>query len=161
MKSLLKQYAIILTISSLVSAQAIVPQRASGSFPQCATSCAVLLQAQTQCEPPTAAQASEITYENCFCQEPILTGLYSTANAVCTAECPSASDLTLLQTWFLKFCQQVGQGIDPLVTDTSSTLQVVTVTSTSTGTASTSSATAVVTGSGPSQEAASPSNKSW
>ena len=44
----------------------------------------------------------------------MLAALYSTPDAVCTAECSIASDRALLQTWYGSFCQIVGQGIDPL-----------------------------------------------
>jgi hypothetical protein len=139
-----------------VSAQSIIPTTSS-QFPGCAVGCNVLLQAQSACIPPNVATTDQITYENCFCQISLLQALYSTPDSVCAAECTIETDRDLLQTWFTGFCQQVGQGIDPLATAAATdgaTVTVVTVTSTSTPTA---------TGAGTSGSSASSSssNKSW
>jgi len=133
-------------VSGLASAQQIVPTSASSTFPGCAVSCAVLLQAQKSCEPPSVAVNSELAYENCFCQSGLVQALYSTPDAICTAECTVESDRTLLQVWFENFCQQVGRGIDPLAATTTTPASTVVVTITSTSSASTSTS-AISTGS--------------
>lgn len=160
----LRHVLFLLTTASMASAQTtalnIIPTSSSGTFPACAISCAVLVDSQAQCEPPTAAQGSNTQYENCFCQNPALAPLYTTPNALCTTECPNQSDRAELQVWFQQFCQKVGQGIDPLVTAQSTTL--VTITSTSApSTSSTSSApVATFTNSGTTQQASS-NHQSW
>lgn len=154
----------LLTVASiallnLVSAQNIVPTSPSSSFPSCAVNCAVLLQAQTACIPPNVAATDQITYENCFCQSASLQPLYSTPDAICAGECNTAeSDRETLQSWFLNFCKDVGQGIDPLTASPTATAGV---TVTSSGPSETSD-----TGSGSAPAPApasssSSSNKSW
>ncbi|KAK4945286.1 hypothetical protein LTR10_015445 [Elasticomyces elasticus] len=141
-----------------VTAQSIVPTSASSTFPSCAVSCAVLLQAQTQCIPPAVATTNDLTYENCFCQSSLLSALYSTPDAICTSECTAESDRTELQTWFENFCSEVGQGIDPLTTTattpTPTATTIVTITSTR-------PPTITATGTGSSATSATTSNKSW
>ncbi|KIX94040.1 uncharacterized protein Z520_10377 [Fonsecaea multimorphosa CBS 102226] len=158
--SLLKSSPLLLSLLRLVSAQSIVPTSSSAQFPSCAVNCAVLLQAQTACVPPAQPATNQITYENCFCQSSFLQALYGSPDAICTAECTSESDRDLLQTWFTNFCQQVGRGIDPLETTTStfqpSSTTVVTITSTSTP-----PPTATNTGTGSASAPAPPSHQSW
>ncbi|OAP55111.1 hypothetical protein AYL99_10811 [Fonsecaea erecta] len=160
MRSLLKSSPLLLGLLRFVSAQNIVPTSPSDQFPSCAVNCAVLLQAQTACVPPAQPATNQITYENCFCQSSFLQALYSTPDAICTAECTSESDRALLQTWFTGFCQKVGSGIDPLETTTStfqpSSTTVVTITS-----YSTPPPTATNTGTGSASAPAPPSHQSW
>ncbi|KIV77872.1 hypothetical protein PV11_09650 [Exophiala sideris] len=141
-----------------VTAQSIVPTSASSTFPSCAVSCAVLLQAQTQCIPPAVATTNDLTYENCFCQSSLLSAPYSSPDAICTSECTAESDRTELQTWFENFCSEVGQGIDPLTTTaatpTPTATTIVTITSTR-------PPTITATGTGNSATSATTSNKSW
>ncbi|KIW94522.1 uncharacterized protein Z519_04498 [Cladophialophora bantiana CBS 173.52] len=150
---LLKSSSLLLSLLRLASAQSIVPTSSSAQFPSCALSCTVLLQAQTACVPPLVPVTNQITYENCFCQSSLLQALYSTPDAICTAECTSESDRTLLQTWFTNFCQQVGRGIDPLASTTSvlqpSSTAVVTITSYSTPPAATNTGTGSASGPAP------------
>ena len=158
MRLTLPQYAALLFYSSVATAQdtrtLIIPSSGNSAFPACAVGCAVLQQAQTTCQPSADTQ---LNFENCFCQSSTLAALYSTPDAICTAECPTPSDRALLQTWFGTFCQQVGQGIDPLtVAQAAPSTTMVTVTSTS---ASGSSPT--ITGSGSNQAASSGSEGSW
>ncbi|KIW26455.1 uncharacterized protein PV07_09548 [Cladophialophora immunda] len=158
--SLLKSSALLLSLLRFVSAQSIVPTSSSPQFPSCAVNCAVLLQAQTACVPPAVPATNQITYENCFCQSSFLQALYSTPDAICTAECTSESDRALLQTWFTSFCQQVGSGVDPLESTTSilqpSSTTVVTITS-----YSTPAPTATNTGTGSASAPAPSSHQSW
>lgn len=129
----------------IASAQNFLPTTSSADFPGCGVGCNLLLQAQSFCVPPAVAVTSQFTYENCFCQSSFLQGLYSSPDAVCTAECTIESDRVLLQKWFTGFCSAVGQGVNPLASTGAATatgsVTVVTVTSTSppTGSASTSS----------------------
>ncbi|KIW82848.1 hypothetical protein Z517_02091 [Fonsecaea pedrosoi CBS 271.37] len=157
--TLLKSPSVLLGLLRLVSAQSIVPTSSTSQFPSCAVNCAVLLQAQTACVPPSVPATNQITYENCFCQSSFLQALYSTPDSICTAECTSESDRALLQTWFTTFCQQVGSGIDPLESTTSAlqpgSTTVVTITS-----FSTPPSTATNTGTG-SASASAPSHQSW
>jgi len=131
----------------------IIPTSATSSFPACAVSCAVLQQAQTNCQPQATTQ---LNFENCFCQEPTLAALYSTPDAICAAECPTASDRTLLQSWYSSFCQQVGQGIDPLTAVASASTTMVTITSTSS-----SVPAPTITGSGSTAAANRGDGESW
>ncbi|EHY52116.1 hypothetical protein HRR83_003320 [Exophiala dermatitidis] len=112
---------LLITFSHLVLAQTIVPTSSSNSFPGCALSCTVLLQAQTLCTPPNVASTNQITYENCFCQSSLLQALYSTPDAICAGECTIEADRQQLQKWFTGFCAQVGQGVDPLTSTAATT----------------------------------------
>jgi hypothetical protein len=132
MRSTLFRYASLLLCASMATAQdtrsLIVPAAGTSSFPACAVNCAVLQQAQTACQPSATTQ---LAFEQCFCTSAFLGALYSTPDAICTAECPTASDRTLLQSWYSSFCGQVGQGIDPLtVVPTTAATTLVTVTNT-------------------------------
>lgn len=139
-----------------VTAQSIVPTAATSAFPSCAVSCTVLLQAQTQCIPPAVATSNDLTYENCFCQSTLLSALYSTPDAICAAECTAESDRTELQSWFENFCQQVGQGVDPLTATTATPTATTVVTITSTR-----APTSTSTGTGSSAASSSAANKTW
>jgi hypothetical protein len=125
---------LLLTALRPVSGQNILPTSSSTQFPSCASSCAVLLQIQSTC----STTGNSLANENCFCQSSTIQPLYSTPDALCTAECTTESDRVLLRTWFLQFCQQVGAGIDPNAQTTTGTQQatgsvtVVTITSTNT-----------------------------
>ena len=157
MRSTLSQYAILLLYSSMATAQdtrtLIIPSSGSSTFPACAVGCAVLQQGQTTCQP---AADTQLNFENCFCQSPTLAALYTTPDAICTAECPNPSDRALLQTWYGSFCQIVGQGIDPMTVAATASTTMVTVTSTSSSTPS-----PTITGSGVTQSASNPDQGSW
>lgn len=135
-------------------AQNFLPTTSSADFPGCGVGCNLLLQAQSFCVPPAVAVTSQFTYENCFCQSSFLQGLYSSPDAVCTAECTIESDRVLLQRWFTGFCSAVGQGVNPLASTGAATatatgsVTVVTVTSTSPPSGSTSTSTSSGSGSG-------------
>jgi hypothetical protein len=103
----------LLAAPILSSAQTFLPTGASGNFPACAASCALLQQIETTCLTQTGQQATGLAAENCFCQSGSLQPLYSTPDAICTAECTSETDRGSLRTWFTSFCAQVGQGVDP------------------------------------------------
>ena len=152
------QIAAIASIVVTTMAQSIVPSASSSTFPGCALSCNVLLQAQALCTPPTAATTNQLAYDNCFCQSTLLQTLYATPDSVCAAECSIAADRTLLQSWFIGFCQQVGQGVDPVATTaaTQPTNSVVVVTITSTNTPA-----PTITGSGTGAVGAASSDSSW
>jgi hypothetical protein len=113
-----------LSSAAFVATQTIVPSSSSTTFPGCALSCGALLGAQAECTPPTSAVATQITYDNCFCHNPSLQGIYTTPDDVCTTECAIEADRILLRTWFIDFCGQVAQGIAPVAsTATPTTLQ--------------------------------------
>lgn len=141
-------------------AQNFLPTTSSTDFPGCGVGCNLLLQAQNLCVPPAVAVTSQFTYENCFCQSSLLQGLYSSPDAVCTAECTIESDRVLLQRWFTSFCSAVGQGVNPLATTagtpTTVTQSVVVVTITSTNSAPGSTST----GTGSANRPA-PETQSW
>ena len=145
--------ALFATLLRLVSGQNIVPTSSSAQFPGCAVGCTVLLQAQSSCGYPNVPATNDLTYENCFCQSSLLQALYSTPDSVCAAECTIESDRNLLRTWFTGFCQQVGRGVDPLTTASTT---VVTITSTSTP-----AGTATSTGTGSGSAPAPAPNKTW
>jgi hypothetical protein len=129
MRTTASQYALLLwaaITTAQETRQLIVPAAGTSTFPSCAVNCAALLQAQTNCQPSASTQ---LNFENCFCQEPSIAALYGTPDALCVAECPTQSDRVTLQSWYSSFCQQVGQGIDPLTVAPSSTT-LATVTST-------------------------------
>ena len=132
MRPTLQLFALLLA-PLLSTAQNFVPSAANGNFPACAASCALLQQAQATCLAQTGQQTSGLAAENCFCQSATLQGLYSTPDAICVAECPTASDRVNLRTWFTSFCAQVGQGVDPNAAANGGTSTTV-VTSTSTNT---------------------------
>ncbi|KAL2427182.1 hypothetical protein ABEF95_009870 [Exophiala dermatitidis] len=150
---------LLLTFSHLVLAQTIVPTSSSNSFPGCALSCTVLLQAQTLCTPPNVASTNQITYENCFCQSSLLQALYSTPDAICAGECTIEADRQQLQKWFTGFCAQVGQGVDPL-TSTAATASPTTTTNVATVTSDSSGAANSGTGSASGSKSSS-SHQSW
>ncbi|EXJ79340.1 hypothetical protein A1O3_08842 [Capronia epimyces CBS 606.96] len=148
---------VLVTLFRRTSAQNIVPTSSSSSFPGCALSCTVLLQAQSLCVPPNVPTTSEITYENCFCQSSLLQALYGTPDSICAGECTIEADRQLLQTWFTGFCAQVGKGVDPLAstaTTSPTSATVVTVTSTS-------PPQATNTATGSTSASASSSHQSW
>ncbi len=151
--SLIASSLLLIPLLQPVSAQSIVPTASNPQFPGCAVGCTVLLQAQSACIPPNVPTTTEITYENCFCQSSLLQAIYSTPDSVCAAECTIESDRDLLQTWFTGFCQQVGQGVDPLST---ASVTVVTITSINTPTA-----TATNTGTGSASTPARSSHQTW
>lgn len=139
------------------SAQNIIPSGASGSFPACAASCALLQQAESTCASQTGQQSSALAAENCFCQTPSLAALYSTPDAICVAECPTPSDRAGLRTWFTGFCSQVGQGVDPnSATNGPTSTTVVTSTSTNTNAPTSTGGTAATA-----QQDASNGSNSW
>ncbi|KPI46044.1 uncharacterized protein AB675_612 [Cyphellophora attinorum] len=153
----------IITLSlalPLVAAQNFVPTGANGQFPACAASCAVLEQTQSTCLTQTGQQTTGLAAENCFCQSAALQGLYSTPDALCVAECPSSTDRAGLRTWFMSFCAQVGQGVDPNAQTTSAT-----PTATATDSTGTSTPTAIdagsSSGSNSTTQSASNGNESW
>lgn len=111
---------------TLVSSQAIVPTTSSSTFPGCALSCGVLLNAQVACIPPYAAVTSQLAYDNCFCQYSTLQALYTTPDSVCVGNCAIESDRQLLRSWFLNFCQSVAKGVDPIAGTTTITPTVTT-----------------------------------
>lgn len=160
--SLVALSSLLVTLLRPAEAQTIVPTSSSSQFPACAVNCAVLLQAQSACVPPSVPATNQITYENCFCQSSFLQGLYGSPDSICTAECTVESDRDLLQSWFTGFCREVGSGVDPLLTSTSgataqpTTVTVVTITSTSTP-----GSTPTNTGTGSAAGAAPPTHQSW
>lgn len=132
MRPAIQAFALLLT-PLLCAAQNFLPSGADGNFPACAATCALLQQAQSTCVAQTGQQTSGLAAENCFCQSAELQSLYSTPDALCVAECPTASDRVGLRTWFTSFCAQVGQGVDPNASSTGGTSTTI-VTSTSTNT---------------------------
>jgi hypothetical protein len=146
----------LLVAPVLVTAQNFLPSGADGNFPACAASCALLEQAQSTCLAQTGQQSSGLAAENCFCQSATLQGLYSTPDAICVAECPTASDRVNLRTWFTSFCAQVGQGVDPNASASGATSTTV-VTSTSTNTNGPTSTAGTVSA----EQHASSGSKGW
>ncbi|OOF95849.1 hypothetical protein ASPCADRAFT_48601 [Aspergillus carbonarius ITEM 5010] len=82
---------------------ALLPSAASSSFPSCGLSCSVLKEAQNNCVPPVALQTDYATSVSCFCQSSLLTPIHS-PTGVCTDSCTSASDRSLIRTWYDEFC---------------------------------------------------------
>lgn len=106
------------------SAQSILPSTADSSFPACALSCQALLQAQTSCVPPAQAVTDQFVYDQCFCQQSEITGLFNSPDGVCDTSCTAESDRDLLQSWFISFCNQVAHTqvpTEPGAASTSST----------------------------------------
>ena len=154
----MRTFYTILTLSLaplLISAQNFVPTGASGNFPACAASCALLSQAQTTCLSQTGQQTTGLAAENCFCQSATLQGLYSTPDALCVAECPTQSDRVNLRTWFMSFCAQVGQGVDPNAQASA------TATATETASTATDAPASTSSGSTGAQPSSGNKNQSW
>jgi len=145
---------LVLAIATTVWSQVIiiVPTAGTDTFPACAVSCPLLLQAQASCLPPAAPVTDQAIYLSCFCQSDLLKPLKNSPNGVCDAVCPAQSDLTALQAWYSGFCAAV---LPPQATATnpSSTSS----TTKSTGTAA--GATATAAGSTP--QAAQGPPRSW
>src|SRR4030081_1619708 len=74
------------------AAQTILPSTASTSFPACALSCSLLIQAQNSCIPPTAPVTDQYFYDLCFCQTPLLSQLHASPDGTCDAYCTVESD---------------------------------------------------------------------
>ena len=156
----LPKVGVLLTITTMASTQQIIPTSTSGSFPACAVSCAALLQAQQTCSASYPGGTPQLTYENCFCQSASIAALYSTADSVCAGECQVESDRTELHAWYLSFCNQVAQGIDPNAVSTQPAATASTTVVTITSTASSTPAP-TITGTGAGQSAAPATNQSW
>lgn len=154
MRPSIQLLAFVLAPQLALAQQAFLPTGANGNFPACAASCAVLESAQSTCLTQTGQQATGLAAENCFCQSGSLQGLYSTPDALCTAECPTESDRVNLRTWFMSFCAKVGQGVDPNA-QTTSTQAATTVVTTSTNIPTATGATSGTT------SQSSKSNQSW
>ena len=136
----------------------IVPTSASSTFPGCALSCAVLLQAQSACTPPSHPVSSQLAYDQCFCSSALLTPLLSSSNVVCLQECTLQADRQQLQAWYNNFCAQVQNGVDPTtITATSATATVATRTASVTSGTVLATATATHT----STSTSTPPNQSW
>lgn len=91
----------------------IIPTTATSRFPGCALSCVTLLQAQQICMPPNTPQASQLVYDQCFCNSAFLTPFRTSPDILCIQDCSLAADRQLLQAWFNGFCQTVANGVDP------------------------------------------------
>lgn len=138
---------------------AFIPSSATSTFPGCALSCSQLLQAQALCLPPNQAQSTQIVYDNCFCQSPLLAAFATTPDSICVAECSIESDRDELRAWFENFCAQVASGVDPTtVTASAATNTPVIATSTISITSGTLAATVTATGS---SSHASHGSQSW
>ena len=116
----------LLVAVSTVSAQQVIPSAADSSFPQCGLVCAVFVQQQSICANSYPGGSPGLTYDQCFCQATTLQPLYTTTESVCAGECQAPSDRALLQQWFINFCNQVTQGIDPNAASTQPVTQPVT-----------------------------------
>ncbi|PWY86935.1 integral membrane protein [Aspergillus heteromorphus CBS 117.55] len=101
---------IALLLSTVARAQTatILPSEASSSFPSCGLTCSLLEQAQDNCVPPIAPHTNHATYVSCFCQSNLLVQLHTSSNNICEDSCTSASDRSLIQAWYSKYCQSTG-----------------------------------------------------
>jgi hypothetical protein len=99
---------IAVAFTSLASAQVLVPQAASNSFPACALSCTTLLSAQGGCVPPAAPVTDQAIYVSCFCQSALLTTLHTSPDGTCDPYCTVESDRQELMAWYNNFCATGG-----------------------------------------------------
>ena len=107
---------------AITAAQTILPSTASASFPVCALSCALLVQAQDSCIPPTAPVTDQYFYDLCFCQTPLLSTLHTSPDGTCDTYCTVESDRQLLQSWYNGFCASQTASTRPTPSATSSTI---------------------------------------
>jgi len=98
------QSILLIAIATTAWSQVIVPTTGTDTFPACAASCPLLLQAQTSCLPPAAPVADQATYDSCFCQSALLQPLKSSPWGVCGVVCPTQVDTAALQAWYGGYC---------------------------------------------------------
>ena len=92
--------SLLLSILALTYAQTTI---LSPTLPACASTCPVLIQAQSGCVPPAAPVTNQATYQSCFCQSAYLTSLKSSNNNICAPQC-SDSDFAAIDTWYKGLC---------------------------------------------------------
>jgi len=107
---------------AITTAQTILPSTPSASFPACALSCSLLIQAQESCIPPTAPVTDQYFYDLCFCQSPLLSKLHASPDGTCDTYCTVESDRQLLQSWYNGFCASQTASTRPTSSATSSTI---------------------------------------
>ncbi|RAL02468.1 uncharacterized protein BO80DRAFT_433726 [Aspergillus ibericus CBS 121593] len=95
--------SLVLSTVARAHSVALLPSAASSSFPSCGLTCSVLKEAQDHCLPPVAPETDSATYLSCFCQSNLLTQIHS-PTGVCTESCTSASDRSLIRTWYDELC---------------------------------------------------------
>jgi hypothetical protein len=151
--------------TTVAIAQTIIPSAASASFPACALSCTLLIEAQNDCVPPSAPVTNQATYNSCFCQSSLLAQLRLSPDGTCDVYCPVESDRRLLQSWYIGLC---ASGTTSTLASTAVTSALSTVTSgVSTvivilpASSASSSTSPTITGSGSTVESTSSSNNSW
>ena len=103
-------------LASVATAQIVVPQAASDTFPACALSCTPLLTAQSACVPPAAPATDQATYVSCFCQSGYLTTLHSSPDGTCDQWCTVETDRQELMSWYNNLC---AAGVATTVSSTS------------------------------------------
>ena len=101
--SIIQTFCAVLFIS-VATAQILVPQAASNTFPACALSCTPLLTAQSACVPPAAPATDQAQYVSCFCQSGYLTALHSSPDGTCDQWCTVETDRQELMTWYNNLC---------------------------------------------------------
>ena len=116
--------AVAVAFASLTSAQNLVPQAASSSFPACGLSCQILLQAQSACVPPAAPVTDQAVYVSCFCQSGYLKTLHSSPDGTCDQWCTVESDRQELMAWYNNLCAAGGAAPVASTTAVSSTSTV-------------------------------------
>lgn len=141
---------IAIAFAYLASAQVLVPQAASNSFPACALSCPTLLSAQGGCVPPAAPVTDQAIYVSCFCQSSLLITLHTSPDGTCDSVCTVESDRQELMAWYNNFCASGGSGSvasTSTVAAPQTTIVYITSTSAPTSTASpTSGASSISSG---------------
>ena len=104
--------AVLAFCLNLSSAQTLI----SPTLPACAQQCAILLQAQQGCVPPTAPVTDQATYISCFCQSgflaPLVSGGVPAASSICP-QCPQADSQTFFN-WFQGLCPAPGSNKPPV-----------------------------------------------
>jgi hypothetical protein len=107
---------------AITAAQTILPSTASASFPACALSCPLLIQAQNSCIPPTVPATDQYFYDLCFCQSPLISTLHASPDGTCDTYCTVESDRQLLQSWYNGFCASQTASTRPTSSATSSAI---------------------------------------
>ncbi|PKY04696.1 hypothetical protein P168DRAFT_289569 [Aspergillus campestris IBT 28561] len=100
-------FSVILSVLAADDTQ-LIPATGSKIFPQCATTCNNLKQAQTLCVPPTAPATGKTGYVSCFCQSNLLLGLKNSADGICDDTCSSPADKNTLKKWYSDYCSSGG-----------------------------------------------------
>lgn len=108
---------LVALLAQLAHAQDLINYAA---LPACAQQCTPLSTAQSGCVPQGGVTSQE-TYVSCFCQSDFLKTFYQTPTGICDAQCPSTSDQTTIQQWYINFCQNGEGGVTSSATSSPGT----------------------------------------